>query len=197
MNQLSTEESKRPNLGRGRFIYELGGIKRYDCSAEDIAIWLEDPQQRGGTIYRVHRAYPDGRMEIKGVSADRWQLESGLFFYRGNLPGARADFSALSQAGELAPPCRCFVHLADRLSADSVSRYVTALVFPSEFEDDIADWLLERNFAGGDFVEGGISHVTNYYADPKTVLDRAQLWRAGSTSQPVEQAVRAGQRRWA
>lgn len=197
MKQLSIEKTERPNHGRGRFIYELGGVKRYDCTAEDIAIWLEDPQQREGTIYRVHRAYPDGRMELKGIPADRWQLESGLFFYRDNPDSARADFSILTHAGEKSPPCRCFVHLAERASADAVSRYVTALIFPSEFEDDIADWLLKRNFAGGDFVEGGISHVTNYYADAKTILDRAQLWRAGSASQTLEQPARAGQRRWA
>lgn len=197
MNQLSIEVTKRPNNARGKFIYELGGIKRYDCTAEEIAIWLEDPTQRGGAIYRVHRAYPDGRMEIKGISADRWELESGLFFYRENADSARIDFSILAHGGEVAPPCRCFVHLAERAVADSISRYVTALIFPSEFEDDMADWLLKRDFAGGDFVEGGISQVTNYYADAKTLLDRAQLWRAGTTSQPLEQPARAGQRRWA
>lgn len=197
MNQNPNVKAADGADGRAKFIYDFGGAKRYGCTAEDIAVFLEDPDLREGTIYRVHRAYPDGRMEIKGVSADRWQLESGLFFYRADRVSALSDYEALTRVGQFGPPCRCFVHLADRTPAQPLNRYVTALIYPSEFEDDIADWLLARNFAGGDVVEGGISHVTNYYAEEKVVLERAQLWRAGTKTQSVEKPARVEQRQWA
>lgn len=197
-DSLTHSTTAAAHAGNGRFIYDFGGSKRYGCTAEDIAVWLEDPAQRGGTIYRIHRAYPDGRMEIKGVSADRRLLESGLFFYRESKGEAQLDFEKLTNTASGGPPCRCFVHLADR-AGQSASRYVTALIYPSEFEDDMADWLLKRDFAGGDWVEGGISHVTNYYDEEKTVLQRAQLWRAGTQvqSQPSVEGAQVERRRWA
>ncbi|MBI5864983.1 MAG: hypothetical protein HZB38_10850, partial [Planctomycetes bacterium] len=156
------------------------------------AILLEDPRYRDGTIYRIHRAYPDGRIELKGVSADRWQLESGMFFYRESLEAARRDFEQLCSAGRThTPPCRTFVHLTDRTAAAPLQRYVTAVIYPSEFDDDVAAWMLKIGFAGGDVVEGGVSHVTNYYGEAKHVLEREQLWSASSgVSRPAEVVLR-------
>ena len=56
------------------------------------------------------------------------------------------------------------------------SRVVTALIYPAEYEDEIAAWLNATGYAGGDLAEGGSSHVTDYYAADKAILDRQQLW---------------------
>lgn len=169
---------------QGLYVYDFGDWTAVGCTAAEIAILLEDKRQSSGTIYRIQRAYPDGRMELRGVSAERWQLESGMFFYRDDPGAARRDFQALATLAETnPPPCRAFLQLADRTAAQADDRYVTVLVYPSEFEDDIAAWLLERDFAGGDRVEGGISHVSDFYAEQKNVLDRRQLW--SRTSSPA------------
>ena len=116
-------------------------------------------------------------MELRGVSAERFKLESGMFFYRSELELARADFEALRAAGEKTPPpCGAFLHLADRSTDGDPRRYLTALVFPAEYETEIGNWLTAIAFEGGDLAEGGVSHVTNYYGEQKTVLERQQLW---------------------
>lgn len=180
---------------QGLYVYDFGDWTAVGCTAAEIAVLLEDKQQSAGTIYRIHRAYPDGRMELKGVSAERWQLENGMFFYRNDLDGARLDFQSLCLAADAdPPPCRAFVQLADRTEAQPFDRYVTALIYPSEFEDDMAAWLLARNFMGGDRVEAGISHVTNFYAEQKDVLDRRQLWSRASSPARLPREILADRR---
>jgi hypothetical protein len=122
------------------------------------------------------RATPDGHMELRGVAPERFQLESGMFFPRADLPAARADFAELLRLGAENTPCRAFVQLADRGAAAEAERYVTALIYPAEYEDDIAHWLLDAGYRGGDRAEGGASHVTNYYHEANTLLERQQLW---------------------
>ena len=50
------------------------------------------------------------------------------------------------------------------------------MVFPAEYEDEIGRWLTTIAFHGGELVEGGSSHVTNYHEQEKTLLERQQLW---------------------
>ena len=128
-------------------------------------------------MYRIHRATPDGRMELQGVSANRLSVESGIFFYREELEAARADFESLNDAGKTnPPPCRAFVHLSERSAAHGTTRYVTALIYAAEHESEIARWLTALAYEGGDVAEGGPSHVSNYQQESKTILDRQQLW---------------------
>jgi hypothetical protein len=178
--KLSAVENA-PEL-QGLYVYDFGDWTAVGCTAAEIAVLLEDKNRNSGTIYRIHRAYPDGRMELKGVSAERWQLESGIFFYRDDLDAARRDFDTLAALADTdPPPCRAFLQLADRTAAQADGRYLTAAIYPSEFEDDVAAWLLKGGFAGGDRVEGGISHVSDFYAEQKDVLNRRQLWSRASS----------------
>jgi hypothetical protein len=163
---------------RGLYVYDGGAWTAVGYTAEEVAILLESEEYRDGKIYKIVRASPDGQMELKGVAATRFQLESGMLFYRDDLEAARADFETLRDLGtQHGAPCRAFVHLADRGDVPDVPRYVTALIYPAEHEDEIARWLLDADYAGGDLAEGGPSHVSNYYADDSTILQRAQLWR--------------------
>lgn len=189
-----SEVQNAPAL-QGLYVYDFGDWTAVGCTAAEIAMLLEDKHRNTGTIYRIHRASPDGRMELKGVSADRWQLESGLFFYRDVLDAARQDFQGLCLAADAEPPpCRAFVQLAERSAAQTPDRYVTALVYPSEFEDDMSAWLLSRNYLGGDRVEGGISHVSDFYAEQRDVLERRQLWSRTSTPARTLDEIRTERR---
>ena len=181
----------------GLFVFDFGDWTATGCTAAEVAILLESERFRAGKVYRIQRVTPDGRMELRGVPNERFQLESGLMFFRERAPAATDDFRTLTMLAEATPPpCRAFLQLADRGEDAGASRYVVALVYPAEFEDDVAAWLLEIGFAGGDTVEGGPSSVTNYYDEPKAILDRRQLWTREAISSrgraELYAALRAG-----
>lgn len=162
---------------RGLYVYDFGEWTAVGYTAEEIAVLLEHEEYRHGKVYKIHRTTPDGQMELRGVSPQRFKLESGMFFHRSDLEPARTDFEALRAAAEkTAPPCRAFLHLIERSTETGPHRYLTALVFPAEYESEIGDWLRAVAFYGGDIAEGGVSHVTDYYGEQKTILKRKQLW---------------------
>lgn len=177
-----------PNLSEperycGLYLYDFGEWSAVGYTADEIAILLESEKTRGGKIYRIVRARPNGQVELKGVPPERFELESGMFFARSERDAATLDYDTLRACAETTPPpCRCFLHLADR-GADTVGgQYVIALIYPAEYEDDMGRWLLDVDYAGGDIVEGGPSHVTDYYNEDHTILQRQQLWSAKSES---------------
>lgn len=181
---------------RGLYIYDFGAWSAIGYTAAEIAILLEDSTYRGGKVYRIRRAYPNGQMEIKGVSTEQFELESGLFFYRRQRDAAMSDFQALCDAAESeAPPCRAYAQIAECEDKPVDQRYAVALIYPSEFEDDIAAWLNRAGFEGGDTVEGGVSRVTNYHSDAKTVLARRQFWSESSHQSRSSEEVIASVRR--
>ena len=167
---------EQPDRYTGLYVFDFGDWTAVGYTAEEIAILLESENYHEGKVYKIHRVSPDGQMELRGISGNRFRIECGIFFYRNELDDARADFNAIAQNVDQAPPpCRAYLHLADR-SAEINPRYVTALIYPAEYDDDMSRWLLSIGFAGGDLVEGGSSPVTNYYQESKTILERRQLW---------------------
>lgn len=170
---------ENPERYRGLYVFDFGEWTAVGYTADEIEALLESEKYRGGAVYRIHRAYPDGRMELRGVAPQRFHFESGMFFRRAELADARRDFDALLAAAERQPPpSRAYVHLAECREQGDGSPFVTALVYPAESDDDVAEWLLGIGFAGGELVEGGVSHVTNYYDDLVRIIDRRQLWSA-------------------
>lgn len=171
----------QPQRYRGLYVFDFGTWTAVGYTAEEIAILLESEQYRGGKVYKIVRAGPDGSLELRGVAPTRFLVESGMFFNRTELSAARDDFSQLQElAKRTALPCRAYVHLADRGVHEGVSRYVTAVIYPAEYEDEMSRWLLDTAYAGGDTVEGGPSHVSNYYQEPNEILARVQLHAAGA-----------------
>ena len=168
---------ERPERLCGLYVYDFGQWAAVGYTADEIAILLESPEYRGGKVYKIHRARPTGEMELRGVSGERFQLESGMFFYRADVEQARTDFAELRDAAERTlPPCRVSLHLADRRPALAGTEFVTALVYPAEFDEEMGTWLATIGFPGGDSAEGGSSHVSNYNVEQKIILEREQLW---------------------
>ncbi len=178
-----------PQRYRGLYVYQAADWTATGYTAEEIAMLLESDEHRGGTVYKIQRAYPDGRMELRGVSPERFQLESGMFFYRSDPEAAQADLQDLrALAARTPPPCRAFLHLTRREAPATNGEFVVALVFPAEYEEEIGQWLLEVGFRGGDRVEGGISHVSNYYSEANETIERVQLWsRPANVSRTAEE----------
>ena len=181
-------ELESPDRYMGLYVFDFGDQTAVGYTADEIAVLLESDKYRDGKVYRIHRAMPDGTMELQGVARETFLKEDGLFFYRRSRDAARSDFGELVRlAEETPPPCRMKVHLAEIARAGY--DVCTAVIFPAECTHDVADWLNRIGFLGGDLVEGGPSQVTDYYAARAVTADRRQLWPARNDSRPAEEVL--------
>ncbi|MFA5554128.1 MAG: hypothetical protein WCZ89_03215 [Phycisphaerae bacterium] len=164
---------QKPDKYTGLYIVDFGEHSGVGFTAEEVAELLESEKFRGCKVYKIHNAYPDGRLELKGVSPQTFQLESGMFFFSGQSDNAKGDFERLvNLAVAKSPPCRAKVHLA-KLADD---KYAAALIYPAEYDDQISDWLIRADFKTQGPVEAGISAVTSYYDLQPVILERHQLF---------------------
>jgi hypothetical protein len=179
-----------PQKYSGLYVFDFGEWSAVGYTAGEIAMLLESEQYAAGKVYKIHRAHPDGTMELRGVSRARFDVESGLIFYRAERAAAEQDYARLVDiAAEDDPPCRSFIHIVDRGEEDAgvnSGRFATVLAYPAEFEEEISTWLTRNAYEGGDYVEGGPSAISNYRAERPAVLLRTQLWNAGSARSAEE-----------
>jgi len=178
---------EKPDRYEGLYVFDFGDHAGVGFTADEVAELLDSERYREGKVYRIHRAHPDGRMELQGVPAARFQLEAGMLFYADDEATARADFARLTdRANRSAPPCRAKVHLA-RYAED---RYTVALIYPAEYDDQISFWLLEGNYRTRGPAEGGVGAIERYYRDAPEILDRRQLLGEGAyTSRTGEELL--------
>ncbi|MBN2018594.1 MAG: hypothetical protein JW749_00020 [Sedimentisphaerales bacterium] len=146
-------------------------------TAEEVAELLESRLYRDCRVYKIHKAYPDGRLELKGVRKEIFQLETGLFFYSADVQTARGDYKRLVKIGiETDVPCRAIVQLAKF----SDNKFAVALIYPAEYDDEISGWLLANNYKTSGAAEGGTNAVSKYYDEEPEILERHQLWSKSS-----------------
>lgn len=185
---MKLPDLESPSKYAGLYIFELGDQVAVGYTADEIAVLLDSEKYADGKVYRIHRALPDGTIEIAGVSREVFRLEDGIFFYRQQANDARADFDGLcEQASKTTPPCRMKAQLA-RLEGAKYP-HLTTIIFPAEFTHEVAAWLNEIGFEGGDFAEGGPSQVTGFYEAQSVVIDRQQLMPAGSDSRSAQEVL--------
>jgi hypothetical protein len=165
---------EKPDRYEGLYVFDFGDHAGVGFTAEEVAELLDSERYREGKVYKIHRAYPDGRLELKGVPAERFQLEAGMLFHAKDEATAQDDFTRLVSLAVRTPPppCRAKVHLA-RLAED---RYAVALIYPAEHDDEISSWLLEGGYRTSGQVEGGIGAIEGYYRSRAEILDRHQLF---------------------
>jgi len=134
---------EKPEKYVGLYIFDFGDHTGVGFTAHEVAELLESERYGNGKVYKIHKAYPDGRLELKGVPAQTFQLEAGMFFYARDLETARKDFKQLvNLAIQAAPPCRAKVHLAKH----SDDKFVVAIVYPAEYDDELSSWLLAGDY---------------------------------------------------
>ena len=173
---MELPEIKEADKYIGLYVVDFGDHCGVGFTAEEVADLLESEQFSDVQIYKVHRANPNGTMELKGLSKETFQLEAGMFFYANDAETAQDDYQRLlAWSDEQLPPARSKVDLAS--NGDS---YVTALVYPAEFDDAFSRWLLDGNYRTAGQVEGGTSATQRYYDAVPEVLERKQLWPASS-----------------
>ncbi len=170
---MKLPELQKPEKYVGLYIFDFGDHAGVGFTAEEVAELLESEKYKHGKVYKIHRAYPDGKLEIKGVPAQTFQLEAGMFFYSSALETARGDFKKLvSLAVKTAPPCRAKLHLA-KYDDD---KFAVALIYPAEHDDEVSLWLLDGQYKTSGAAEGGIEAVQRYYDYKPEILDRHQLF---------------------
>lgn len=164
---------QKPDRYVGLYIFDFGDHAGVGFTAQEVVELLESEKYKHGKVYKIHRAYPDGRLELKGVRAETFQLETGMFFYSNDLETTRGNFKRLTNlAIKTSPPCRAKVHLAKY--ADD--KFVVALIYPAEYDDQVSSWLLDGDYKTSGEALGGVSAVQIYYDYKPEVLDRHQLF---------------------
>ena len=162
-----------PDKYVGLFVVDFGDSSSVGFTAKEVGQLLESEKFKDITVYKIHRALPDGRMELKGVLRETFQLEAGMFFYANDADGAKGDFERLIHLSETAgAPATAKIHLAKY----SDSSFVTALIYPAEYEDEFSRWLIDCDYKTDGQVAGGISTVQAYYDQGPEILRRHQIF---------------------
>jgi hypothetical protein len=174
---MKLPELDKPDRYTGLYVFDFGDHTGVGFTAEEVAELLESERYRNGKVYKIHRAYPDGRLELKGVPAEIFQLESGMLFYATTSRAASDDYKRLVEAAvEAAPPCRAKIHLAQYDEA----RFAVVLIYPAEYEDDVSAWLSARAYRTAGPADGGPGAIERYYHDAPEVLETHQLFGASA-----------------
>ena len=170
---MKLPEIKNPQEYADLYVVDFGDRSGVGFTADEVAQLLESEKFKNIKVYRIYKAYPDGKMELKGVPNEIFQLEAGMFFYAFDETVAKDDFKRLvNSAVSAAPPAKAKVHLARYTS----EKFVTALIFPAEYNDQFSRWLIDIDYKTKGPAEGGIEAVKRYYADKPAVLERHQLF---------------------
>jgi hypothetical protein len=168
---------EKPDRYIGLYVVDFGDHSGVGFTAQEIAELFESERYKGCKAYKIHKAYPDGRLELKGVRREIFQLEAGMFFSSADIDTARDDYKLLVKLGiETELPCKAKVHLA-KFSDD---KFAVALIYPAEYDDEISAWLLEHEYKTAGAAEGGTAAVTRYYDAKPEILERHQLWGQSS-----------------
>ncbi|MFA5291576.1 MAG: hypothetical protein WC496_00925 [Phycisphaerae bacterium] len=166
-------EIKNPDRYVDLYAVDFGGHNGVGFTADEVAELLESEKFRDIKVYRIYKAYPDGKMELKGVPNEIFELEMGMFFYEFDEVAAQSDYKKLiSSAVTTAPPTKAKVHLA-KYDDD---KFAVAIIFPAEYNDQFSKWLLDIDYKTNGSAEGGIEAVKRYYTDEPEILERHQLF---------------------
>jgi len=164
---------KKPDKYAGLYVFDFGEHTGVGFTAQEVAELLESEKYKDCKAYKIHKAYPDGKLELKGIRAETFELEAGMFFYSSDIEPARRDFKGLvNLAVKAAPPCRAKVHLA-KYSDD---KFTVSIIYPAEYDDEISSWLLDGDYKTSGAAEGGVGAVQRYYDYRPEILDRHQLF---------------------
>ena len=157
----------------GLYVVDFGEYSSVGFTAEEVAELLDSQNYRDCKAYKICKAYPDGRLELRGTSAELFELEAGMFFYSADIETAKSDFEQMVNLSvKSAPPCRSKVHLAKY----SDEKYVVALIYPAEYDNDISRWLLDGDYKTAGPAEGGTEAVQSYYDYRAEILEKQQLF---------------------
>jgi hypothetical protein len=186
---MELPELQNPQKYVGLYVFDFGDHCGVGFTAEEVAELFESEKYKDCKAYKIHKAYPDGKLELKGMRAEIFQLEAGMFFYSSDLKTAKRDFKGLvNLAVKTAPPCRAKVHLAKY----NDNKFMAALIYPAEYDDQISTWLLDGGYKADGVADAGIGAVQKYYDAELQILDRHQLFGKSEYQSRSGQELLAG-----
>ena len=186
---MKLPELENPKKYVGLYVFDFGGHCGVGFTAEEVAELLDSESYKNCKAYKIYKAYPDGKLELKGVRAELFQLEAGMFFYANALEAAGGDFKRLvNLAIKTIPPCRAKIHLAKY----DDNKFLTALIYPAEYDDEISTWLSEGDYKPAGATEGGIEAVQRYYTHKPEVFNRHQLFGKFASESRTGEELLAG-----
>ena len=159
-------------------------------TAEEVAMLLESEKYAHVKVYRICRARPDGTMELKGVPSERFQLETGLFFYSRDMETAQREYDEIRRLADGKLPCRAQL-LLGALPEDSRLGFVVGLAYPAEHDEDVSRWMLDNEVAAGEYADGGTSRLETIRRDAR-IIDSTQIQAVKSRQARTRQEVFAG-----
>jgi len=170
---MNLPELQNPGKYVGLYVIDFGDHAGVGFTASEVAELLESEKFSDIKVYKIHNAHPDGRMALRGIRRDIFQLETGMFFHSTDFDTAQQETNRLVELGEnTAPPGRAKIHLTKY----GDSEFAAALIYPAEYDDEFSRWLLEADFSTAGPACGGIEAVQNYYSRPGEILRRHQLF---------------------
>lgn len=167
---MNIPKLQHPQKYTGLYVVDFGDSTSTGFTANEVAQLLESEKYKDCKVYKIHNANPDGTLELKGVTKETFQLEAGMFFYENDLPAATSDYDNLIAIPDF--PCTAKAHLAEF----SDNKFVTAIIYPAEYDDQVSHALLDNNYKTKGLAEGGTSVVQRYYDLAPKILKRTQLF---------------------
>jgi hypothetical protein len=64
---MKLPEVKDSQKYKGLYVVDFGGRCGVGFTADEVAELLESEKFKDVKVYKIYKAYPDGRMELKGV----------------------------------------------------------------------------------------------------------------------------------
>ena len=174
---MKLAQLKNADKYAGLYVVDFGDHSGVGFTAGEVAELLESEHFKDVKVYKIYKAYPDGKVELKGTPAEIFQLEMGMFFYSADAATAERDYKELIDiAVRTLPPGRAKVHLA-KYSDD---KFVTALIYPAEYNEEFSAWLSDADYKTAGAAEGGIEAVKRYYDTPIEIIQKRQLFGESS-----------------
>jgi len=163
----------QPDQYVGLYVIDFGDQCAMGYTAEEVALLLDSDQFVEVKVYKIHRAQPDGTMDLHGVTHALFNLESGMFFHcRDENSGRRSYEDLLDNYADQPPPCRVQLQLVQ----SPEGKLVIGLIYPAEYDNEMGHWLADIGFNIAGSVDAGISQVSRYYSDDFEILEKQQLW---------------------
>ncbi len=181
---------EHPDRYTGLYVVDFNDTCGVGYTAGEVAMLTESEAYAYVKVYRIYRAKPDGTMELKGVPSERFQLETGLFFYSRDMETARREFDEIRRLADGNLPCRAQL-LLGALGKNSRLPFVVGLAYPAEYDEDVSRWMLDNEVALGVCADGGTGRLETIRRDAR-IIDSAQIHAVKSRQSRTRQEVFAG-----
>ena len=170
---MQLPKPENPGKYVGLYVVDFGDQCAMGYTAEEVSILLESERFAEAKVFKIHRAQPNGQLELRGLSRECFHQESGMFFHCLDEESSRAEFQKLlSWSHEHPSPCRAKL----QRTLDNKGQILIALIYPGQYEEEIGRWLQDSGFRGHGPVDAGPSQVQRFYDHSFEILQREQLW---------------------